>query len=146
MKRFIYALFIGFAIIMAYTFYKASSVYDGLIEPAYYERSKDFFETRKTEENMGLVFEPSKMPATTGTQEMAVSVRTYKGPLTSGRASITVGRPSSSSTDRTYEAREGAAGRYVSRVELPERGIWLIRFDFSHPSITTERRWTITVD
>ncbi len=146
MKRFIYALFIGFALITAYTFYKASSVYDGLVEPSYYERSKDWFETRKAEVSMGLAIDLRKMPVSAGTQEMAVSVRNAKGPLTSGHATLTLGRPSSSSTDRAYEAGEVSPGVYSASVELPERGIWLVRFELQHPSISTERRWTITIN
>lgn len=146
MIRLIVGLFIGFAIIMAYTIYKAESVYDGLVEPGYYEKGRDYFQTRRAEEAMGLVIAPLTLALNRGAQDFSVTASTKNGPLIGARAALTVGQLRSSKTDTTYEALPGKPGVYTAHVNINGPGAWTLRFDLVHPSITSQRVWHIKAD
>jgi hypothetical protein len=144
-KRVIYGLYILFFVLMVATFYIASMVYDGLVEDRYYEKSKSYFETKKLEEDLGMKMTFDRT-ATLGTNVFRVDIAKKDGQMSGVNAILFVGNVASEKYDRTYPLREDEPGIYITSFEIPFKGTWLLRLDISHNEITTDRRWTVTIE
>lgn len=142
MKRLIYGLYVAFALLMAVTFYVAGMSYEGLVEPNYYERSKDFFRMKESEEALGLAITvPETLVA--GGNRFSASIRTAEGMLSGALVRLYIGDVKTTDSDMYYELEEVSPGLYASDVAVPYRGTWLLRLEVRHETISTERRWSV---
>lgn len=144
MKALVYALFVVFAIIMVTTFYVAHRVYDGLVEPRYYERGRDFFTSRERDESMGLAFHvPEELRA--GANHFSAGVTAGGAPLQEARAELFVGNVSTTAHDAMYTLQEEAPGRYGAELSLPVPGGWVFRLELRKGTWETSHRWSVIV-
>jgi nitrogen fixation protein FixH len=138
----IYGLYIAFALIMAATFYVAGRGYEGLVEPNYYERSKDFFKTKESEEAIGLaITAPDDLVA--GNNRFSASILTAEGALSGASVALYMGDVKTTDSDMRYDLKEVSPGVYASDIAVPYRGTWLLRLEVNHERISTERRWSV---
>jgi len=143
-KKLIYAIYVGFVIIMVSTFYMAFSTFDGLVEPGYYEKSKNFFEVKETEDKLGLaVSVPEAMNI--GKNDFRAKLATSSGPLTGAKIELYVGDIKNMNSDMSFPLKETSPGVYETDVAIPYKGKWLMRLEIEHQSIRTERRWFVQV-
>jgi nitrogen fixation protein FixH len=141
-KRLIYGLYIAFVLIMAATFYVAGRGYEGLVEPNYYERSKDFFRTKEYEEALGLAITvPEGLVA--GNNRFSAGIRTAEGALSGASVALYIGDVRTTESDMRYELKEVSPGLYSSDIAVPYRGTWIMRLEVNHERISTERRWSV---
>lgn len=144
MKKLIYGLYVVFAVITATTFYMAHTTFDGLVEPGYYERSKDYFEQKETEEELGLsVSVPDKLVK--GRNRFRAEIGTASGPLARAAVELYVGDVKTTRADMRFGFKEASPGVYVSDIAIPYRGMWLLRLEIHHERINTERRWFVKI-
>jgi nitrogen fixation protein FixH len=141
-KRLIFGLYIAFALLMAATFYVAGVGYEGLVEPNYYERSKDFFRTKESEEAIGLAITVPETLAT-GNSRFSAGIRTAEGALSGALVALYIGDVRTTDSDMRYELKEASPGVYASDIEVPYRGTWILRLEVKHEMINTERRWSV---
>ena len=145
MKKLIYGLYALFFVLIAITFYMAHTIYDGLVEDRYYEKSNYYFETKKKEEKIGFKMTLNEN-LSVGGNNISIHIRKKDGPLTGARVTLFVGNISSTTYDRTFMLKETSPGEYVSRIGIPFSGRWLLRADIEHTDIRTERKWDLRVE
>jgi hypothetical protein len=144
-KKLIYGLYALFFVLIAITFYMANTIYDGLVEDRYYERSKYYFETKRKEEETGFKITLDEN-LKVGGNDISIHIRNKDGPLTGARVTLFVGNISSTEYDRTFILKETSPGAYVSRISIPFSGRWLLRADIDHTDIRTGRKWDLRVE
>lgn len=144
MKKLIYGLFVFFGILIAFTIAKSAHVFDGLVQEHYYESGKGFFRAKEAEQAMGLEFTLPK-DASVGANDIRVAVTAKGAPFKGAKAVLYVGSASSPRYDTRYEAVEQQAGIYGARVDIPQKGQWMMRLEFHAEGINTERVWFVQV-
>ncbi len=144
MKRLIYVLYILFFILMAATFYMAFRVHDGLIEEHYYRKSKNYFQIKEKERELGLEVKLLKEPEGR-LSPLKVSLRTREGMLTGAKLILIREAVANKKADRAFLLRESSPGVYTAEVEFPHNGAWYLRLVIEHPKIRTERIWKVDI-
>ncbi len=145
MKKLIYAIYIVFFCLMAFTFYKAFSVNDGLIEESYYKRSKEYFLDRKAEEILGFMATLNDS-FTVGKNTVSVKLAIEDSPLQNANVILSIGNVSTTRYDSVYSMSERYPGSYTADAELPVIGRWIVKLDIEHPAIRTHRTWDIKIE
>jgi hypothetical protein len=143
-KKFIYVIYVVFAILMGFTFYMAHSTFDGLVEPGYYKKSKEFFNAKEAEEALGLSVSVPETLAD-GPNRFRVEIGATSGTLEGAKVELYVGDVKTMKSDMSFTLRETSPGVYETEVTIPYGGKWLMRLEIDHESIKTERRWFIKV-
>ncbi|HEB75593.1 MAG TPA: hypothetical protein ENJ04_04510 [Nitrospirae bacterium] len=146
MKALIYGLYGVFFFLMGTTFYVAADVYDGLVDTNYYESARDYFESSRMEEALGLEVAVEGERLKRGRNGFSVRISAGGRPLSGADVRLFVGNISTTGYDRTYPLVEGAAGVYSADVEIPVSGRWLLNLGIEDRRIRTGKKWFITVD
>lgn len=144
MKYLIIALYIGFVILTGYTFYMAGDSFDGLVEPHYYEKSKNYFSTREHEEAMGLKLSFAQ-DMQRGLNHFSVGMSNASGPMRGAEAALYISKLEDPAQPLVYPLIENAPGSYVVNAVIADRGTWSLRLELQHEGFTTDRRWFATV-
>ena len=145
MKKLIYGLYALFLILIVITFYMANKFYDGLVVDRYYEKSKDYFNIKKKEEELGLKIAFDHI-LKVGGNDMSIDLRKGNGPLSGAVVTLFVANISSTRFDRTFPLQEVSPGIYRSKVEIPFSGRWLLRAEIEHIEIRTGRTWDLRTE
>jgi len=141
-RRLVAAIFAGFAVLMAATFYVAGRSGDGLVERNYYESATNEFTDREEEARAGLSMTvPDRYLA--GESRFAVALTTAAGPLRGARATLIAMRTSGTEEDRSFTLREESPGNYAADILLPFPGQWMLSLAVDAGRIRARRRWTV---
>ncbi len=144
MKRFIYIIYFVFVVLMAFTFYMAFKVHDGLIEEHYYEKSARYFDIKKQEESLGLRVNVLHEPDGKNNQ-LKVLIKSKKGVLTGAKVILIREWVSNKKEDKAFLLKEEVPGTYITNVDFPHGGKWYMRLIIKHRVIETEKIWKLNI-
>ena len=145
MRLLIYIIYGVFIFLITFTFYLSNHYYEGIVEPNYYERSKDYFLKREREEALGLkLFLLNDFKK--GDNDFKVKIGLKERVLRGAKVRLFIGNISSSEYDHTYDLKEISPGIYGAFINLPFNGRWILRLDIESDRIKTEKRWVVDID
>ncbi len=145
MKALIYALYVLVIFITVYTGYMAYKVYDGLVEEQYYVKAKNYFKTKRLEEDLGI--KVSLKGSFQLGKSMVEIVLTERGkPLRGAIVNVYLGHASTTKYDRACQMKEVQSGVYACNLSIPVKGKWLVRAAIQFGDFKTYRRWFVDVE
>ncbi len=144
MKRFIYLIYFAFFVLMAFTFYMAFKVHDGLIEEHYYEKSTKYFDVKKKEDSLGLKVSVLHEPDGKN-NELKVLLKSKEGVLTGAKVLLIREWIANKKEDKSFLLKEETPGIYITNVDFPHGGQWFMRLIIKHSRIETEKLWKIDI-
>ena len=109
-----------------------SRTFEGTVTEKPYEKGLDWDKSREEKASSGLQVEVLTKLFVTGDNEILFSVLDREGkPLSDGRVSAGISRPSSSAYDRTFDVVARKDGTYLTAVLFPLQGYWDLRIEIT---------------
>ena len=145
MKRSLSPLYILFLIAMCSGIYVAFRDSEGLVENNYYEKGERFFQSRASEEKLGIaISRPASLRQ--GNNNVEIKVTSHGKPLEHALLQLFIGNLSSTAYDVTRKMEEISPGCYQATVSAPFRGVWLLRVDLEgEQQLNTARKWFFSI-
>ncbi|NTW83173.1 MAG: FixH family protein [Chlorobiaceae bacterium] len=134
-----------FLIAMGTGIYMAYSRNEGLVEDNYYERSKDFFQSKAIERQLDIAVNPPEK-LKRGANEINIRVTSHGKPLEKAALNLFIGNISTTGYDRSMNMKEVSPGNYHTQSAIPFKGIWLVRVDLEKNNLRTSKKWFFDVN
>jgi len=145
MKLFLYILYSVFICAMGIGIYVAYRDTEGLVETNYYETGTKFFQSKASEAKLDIaISQPEALKK--GNNTIHISVTSQGKPLEHAKLNLFVGNLSKTAYDYTKSMQELSPGHYQANVEIPFKGIWLLRIDLDKQKLTTSRKWFYNIN
>jgi hypothetical protein len=145
MKIFLSVLYAVFLFAMGCGIYIAYRDAEGLVEDDYYEHARSYFQTKASENTLGLAV---SMPETLrkGNNDIRIVMKTHDKPLEHAVTRLFIGNLTKRGYDSTRLMKEISPGIYQANAVIPFKGIWLIRMELEKDHLKTSRKWFVELD
>jgi nitrogen fixation protein FixH len=145
MKLFFYIVYPIFFFAMGCGIYVAYSNPEGLVDNNYYENGKNYFQTKASEEKLGIeISRPDTLIQ--GRNIIRVKASSHGKPLEEGDLSLFIGNLSNTRYDSTMTMRQLAPGIYTTTATIPFKGVWFARIDLKQQQqLITTKKWFFNV-
>jgi len=145
MKLFFYIIYPLFFFAMGCGIYVAFRDNEGLVDNNYYENSQGYFESKTTEERLGIeISQPRKLKP--GRNIIQINATSQGKPLKEGSLSLFIGNLSTARYDSTIIMRQLSPGLYQATATIPFRGVWFTKVDLrQRQQLITSKKWFFNV-
>ena len=146
MKLSLTLLYLLFLFAMGSGIYAAFRNSEGLVENNYYEKGERFFQSRATEEQLGIAISRPD-PLRQGNNQVELKVTSHGKPLEGALLQLFVGNLSSTAYDATRKMQEISPGLYRATTTIPFKGVWLVRLELKgEQQLNTSRKLFFTIN
>lgn len=134
-----------FIVAMGTGIYMAYSREEGLVDENYFEKGRDYFQSKGQEQQLDLSIHPPEQ-LERGSNDIAITVTSHGKPFEHADLALFIGNISTKAYDRTVKMTERSPGNYHAEAPIPFKGKWLVRVEFAQNNLSTNKKWFFDVD